>query len=75
MAIVGEMVGDLGLVTIALNSFTKQWANFVKGIAARENLPNWERLWDDFIQEEIQEESLYGGQQEGDDEKNVALAS
>jgi hypothetical protein len=34
---------------------------------------NFDRLWDDFIQEEIQEESL-AGQQVGDDE-NLALAT
>ena len=33
----------------------------------------FDKLWDDFIQEEIQEESL-AGQQVGDDE-NLALAS
>jgi hypothetical protein len=38
-----------------------------------ETLPKFDRLWDDFIQEEIQEESL-SSQQVGDDE-NLALAS
>jgi hypothetical protein len=37
----------------ALHSFTKPWAPFIQGIVAREALPTWERMWDDFIQEEI----------------------
>jgi len=40
---------------------------------AREKLPNFDRLWDDFIQEEIREESPVG-QQVGDDE-NISLVS
>ena len=60
-AIVGETVRDQELVRISLNGFTKPWAPFVKGIVAWENPPNWERLWEDFTQEEIQEDSLYKG--------------
>jgi hypothetical protein len=44
-----------------------------QSIAARETLTKFYRLWDDFIQEEIREESL-AGQQVGDDH-NLALAS
>ena len=43
---------DKELVRIALNGFSKPWDTFVKGVVARENLPNWQRLWDDFVQEE-----------------------
>jgi hypothetical protein len=66
-------VTDEELVRMTLNGFSKPWAPFIKGIVARETLPKFDRLWDDFIQEEIQEESL-AGQQVGDDE-NLALAS
>jgi hypothetical protein len=75
LATVGEAVSEQELVRTTLNGFTKPWAPFVKGIVAREKLPDWERLWDDFIQEEIREESLHGGQQKGDDDENLALAS
>jgi hypothetical protein len=56
-----------------LNGFSKPWAPFIKGILAWETLLKFDKLWDDFIQEEIQEESL-AGQQVGDGE-NLALAS
>jgi hypothetical protein len=29
------------------------WESFVRGIVAREHMPSWERLWDDFVQEEL----------------------
>jgi len=72
---VGLAVLEQEFVRTALNGFTKPWAPFVKDIVAREKLPNCERLWDDFIQEEIWEESLYGGQRKGDDDENLSLAS
>jgi hypothetical protein len=40
------------MVRTALNNFTKPWGPFVRGIVAREIMPTWERLWDDFVQEE-----------------------
>ena len=47
-AFVGETVDKTELVSTALNGFTKQWEVFVSGVVAREKLPDWERLWDDF---------------------------
>jgi hypothetical protein len=41
------------LVRQAMNNFTKLWGPFVRGIVSREVMPTWERIWDDFIQEEI----------------------
>jgi hypothetical protein len=46
---VGEVVEPNSLVRQALHSFTKPWAPFVQGIVAREALPTWERMWDDFV--------------------------
>ena len=43
---------DEELVLIALNGFSKPWDTFVKVVVARENLPDWQRLWDEFVQEE-----------------------
>jgi hypothetical protein len=48
----------------ALNSFTKPWGPFVRGIVAREALPTWERMWDDFVQEEIRLASEASGQRQ-----------
>jgi hypothetical protein len=73
LAVVGEVMSEEELVRMALNGFSKPWAPFIKGIVAQETLPKFDRLWADFFQEEIQEESL-AGQQVGDDE-NLALAS
>ena len=43
---------DEELVRIALNGFSKPWDTFVKGVVAREKLPDWQRIWDEFVQEE-----------------------
>jgi hypothetical protein len=41
LAIIGEKVDETKLVKVALNGFTKTWEPFVKGIYAREKLPDW----------------------------------
>jgi hypothetical protein len=53
LAAVGEVVNPNSLVRQAMNSFTKPWGPFVQGIVAREIMPTWERMWDDFVQKEI----------------------
>jgi hypothetical protein len=53
LAAVREVVNPNSLVRQAINSFTKPWGPFVRGIVAREVMPTWERMWDDFMQEEI----------------------
>ena len=49
---IGSKTVDEELVQIALNGFSKPWDTFFKGVVAREKLPNRQRLWDDFVQEE-----------------------
>jgi hypothetical protein len=49
LAAVGEIMDPDFLVRAALNSFTKPWGSFVRGIVARDVMPTWERLWDKFI--------------------------
>ena len=51
----GEKVVDEELVKYALNGFTAKWHSFVKGVVARDKLPDGTRLWDDFVQEESRE--------------------
>ena len=46
---VGSKTKEEELVWIALNGFSKPWGTFVKGVVAREKLPDWQRLWDDFV--------------------------
>ena len=42
LVVVGETLGDLELVRIALKGFTKPWSPFVKGIIAQESIPTGE---------------------------------
>jgi hypothetical protein len=72
---VGEAIVDSDLVRTTLNGVSKQWAVFVEGIVAREKLPGWERLWDDFVQEETQRGYVHGSSSTGHEEENVALAT
>jgi hypothetical protein len=64
LAAVGEVVNPNSLVRQAMNSFTKSWGPFVRGIVAREVMPTWERMWDDFVQEEIRLAAEASGQQQ-----------
>jgi hypothetical protein len=73
LAAVGEKVDNIELVNVALNGFSKLWEPFVKGVYARDKLPNWERLWHDWIQEKTREESK--ASRKGDGEENLALVS
>ena len=52
LGVVGSKTVDEELVRIALNGLSKPWDTFVNGVVAREKLPDWQRLWDDFVQEE-----------------------
>jgi hypothetical protein len=53
LAAIGEVVNPNSLVRQTMNSFTKSWGPFVRGIVARGVMPTWERMWDDFIQKAI----------------------
>jgi hypothetical protein len=75
LGVVGEAIVDSELVRTTLNGVTKQWALFVEGIVARENLPKWDRLCDDFVQEETQRGYVHGNSSTGNDEENVALVA
>jgi hypothetical protein len=63
LATVEEIMDPGFMVRTALNIFTKPWGPFVRGIVAREVMPTWERLWDDFVQEEMRLTSESSGQQ------------
>jgi hypothetical protein len=49
---VREVVEPNSMVRKTLNNFTKPWGPLVHDIVAREVMPTWERMWDDFVQEE-----------------------
>ena len=74
LAALGEVVPGLELVQTALNGVSKPWAVFVEAIVAKENLPSWDRIWDDFVQEETQRGLMHGNSSTSrEDEENVAL--
>ena len=75
MVAVGEVVDSAKLIRVALNGFSKSWESFVRGIVARENMPNWERLWDDFVQEELRVGSISSSGHRGGEEDTVALVA
>ena len=52
LAAVGEVVPGFELVRTALNGVAKPWDVFVEAIVAKENLPSWDKIWDDLVQEE-----------------------
>jgi hypothetical protein len=75
LAAVGEIVDPSELVKTALNGFSKPWESFVRGIIVKEHMPSWERLWDDFVQEELKIGSGSTSQQRGrDDGEDLALS-
>jgi hypothetical protein len=77
LAVVGEKTKDYDLVCVALNGFSKSWDVFVRGVVAQEKLPEWQRLWDDFVQEEIRlgHSSRSSSSPHILDEEGLALAS
>jgi hypothetical protein len=66
---------DAELVNVALNGFTKACEPFIMGICFCEKLPKWERLWDDYIQEETWKESRSGKQGGCGGDENLALVN
>jgi len=57
LAAMGEKKEDVEIVNVALNGLTKFSEPFVKGIFTRENIPYWQRVLDDCIQEDSWEDS------------------
>jgi hypothetical protein len=50
-----------------MNGFPKQCGMFVR-VLAWEKLPNWERLWDESIQEELRVRSSHASQSKVEEE-------
>ena len=76
LAAVREVVPGSELVRTALNGVAKPWVVFVEAIVARENLPSWGRICDDFVQEETRRGLLQGSSSTSrEDEENVALTA
>jgi hypothetical protein len=69
---VGVKLSPAEMVRSALRGFPKEWDSFIAGVVARENLPDWERLWNDCCQEEIRRGR---NMNEEEEEENLALTS
>ena len=76
LAAVGEVVPNAELVRTAMNGVSKLWSMFVQGLVARENLPTWGRMCDDFVQEETRRGLVDGSASTSrEDEDDVALTT
>jgi len=74
LAVIGEDVLDIELVNVALNGFTKAQESFIMCICTQKYLPKWERLWDDYIQEDTCKE-YRNKKRRGATNENLFLAS
>ena len=71
-----ERVLDAELVCTTMNGVTKPWSIFVESIVAREHMPTWDCLWDDFIHEETRMGYVHGSTSHSkEDEENVDLVA
>ena len=53
LASIGEIVAEIEFVRTTLHGFPKSWEVFVEGIVAHENLLGWDRMWSDYVLNEI----------------------
>ena len=59
-----------------MNGVSKPWSLFVQALVARENLPTWDRMCDDFFQEVTRRGLVDGSASTSrEDEENVALTA
>ena len=76
LVVVGEVGPNVELVQTALNGVSKPWFVFVEGLVARENIPTWDRMCDDFFQEETRRGLVQGSASTSrGDEEDVALTA
>lgn len=68
---IGDTIDDGDLVSVTLNGFPTSWEPFLQGVCARAQLPSFDQLWTDRVQEEGMILS-WSGTQKPHDEKNKA---
>ena len=71
----GITTTDDDIVSLALLGLPKSWNSYQDSVNGREKLADWERLWSDLMQEEIERSTRDGSSSKDDDEENLALAS
>jgi hypothetical protein len=69
LAVIGDSVDDVDIVTTNLNGFPSSWDAFVQGICARRKFPKFDKLWTHCVQEESR---LTSQMQKTNDEENQA---
>ena len=73
---IGVAIDAPKLVWTTLNGVTAPWAMFVQGSVAREHLPYWDKVCDDFVHEETWRGFLEcSGSTSRGDEEDVALTA
>jgi hypothetical protein len=72
---VGIIVTDDDLGSLSLLGLPKNWHSYQDSINGRENLPDWERLWSDLVQEEFRRNTKDGSSSKHDDEEDCSLAA
>jgi hypothetical protein len=71
LLVIGIIIDDDDLVQTAVDGLPSSWETFLAGINARENQPDFERLWHDCLQEEGRIQSRNGPSKE----ENLALTA
>lgn len=70
---IDDEVKDDELVRIALNGFSSSRHNFVQVIYGPKHLPNFNKLWDAFIEEEMRLKQVSTNYKDEDDVQDLAL--
>jgi len=71
---VSVIVAEEDLVSLTLLGLPKSWHKYRDSVNGREKIPEWERLWPDLVQKEIQRNTKDGSSSKKDNEENRALA-
>ena len=62
-------------MSLALLGLPKSWHSYQDSINGRENLPDWEQIWSDLVQEEFRRNTRDGSSSKNEDEEYCALDS
>lgn len=74
LSAIGDSVPDKDLVMLAMNGFPYSWESFIQGIIRRDDLPKFDRLRVDCIQEECRLEARGIGHKNHDEDDQVLAA-
>lgn len=48
---IGDTIDDIELVMVTINGFPISWETLIQGVCAHVELPSFDRLWIDCVQE------------------------